>query len=342
MALALLALFGIASEATAAPTARDFRQPLQGVVATHGKAGAHAHEGAVTHRSGVIRAPAPFDAVGLAGEMRLLELRVRPAGGEWTEWIEVGNGDPLVAVGGADEVQLRTRGWRPKGELHYVDVTSSAEPQAAAKRRAQEGEVPKPRFVRRSEWGADSCPPRVKPSYGVVKSVAIHHTVSTNTYSRSQAKGIVLSICQYHRNGNGWNDIGYNALVDRFGRLYEGRAGGLRKSVVGAHAAGYNSQTAGIAAIGNHSDVSIERKPRAKLARYAAWKHSINGHRSKGRTTLVSRGGDTNRYPTGTRFRAPRILGHRDLGTTACPGEKLYVDLDWIRTRAQRIQNNHE
>jgi uncharacterized protein with LGFP repeats len=174
-----------------------------------------------------------------------------------------------------------------------------------------------------------------------VKAVAVHHTVSSNDYSRSQAPGIVLAICQYHRNGNDWNDIGYNALVDRFGTLYEGRAGGLRKNVIGAHAEGYNDSTAGISVIGNHVDLGASNGARRSVSKYIAWKLDAVGKQAEGRTTLVSGGGETNRYPAGKRLRLPRVFGHGTVGITSCPGGALADQLSGIRAKAQRIQDAH-
>jgi hypothetical protein len=173
--------------------------------------------------------------------------------------------------------------------------------------------------------------PREAPLYGTVKAVHVHHTVSLNDYSPSEGAAIVLAICRYHRNSNGWNDIGYNALVDKYGVLYEGRAGGLDQAVVGAQAQGFNSETAGIASIADHTSVAATPETLSGLARYIRWKLAIHGQPLSGPVTLRSAGGSASRYAAGRRVSVERVLGHRDTGRTACPGQLLYDQLTELR-----------
>ena len=159
----------------------------------------------------------------------------------------------------------------------------------------------------------------------------MHHTVSLNDYTPEEAPQIVLAICRYHRNSNGWNDIGYNALVDKYGTIYEGRAGGLDQAVIGAHAQGFNSQTAGIANIGDYTSVGASQEALSATATYIRWKLGVHGQPLSGPVTLTSAGGSASRYPAGSRATLERVSGHRDTGKTACPGDALYDQLDDIR-----------
>lgn len=314
-------------------------------------------KGPVSYRSAPIEAPARFDLAGLAGELRPLELRARDDGGEWSEWVEAEDGNP-VYFGGADEVQVRARGWRPTGTLHYVNVsgttsaasgllngaraainsafisaTSILEPASAAAAPAE------PSIVTRAAWGANltrgGCPPREAPAYGTVKAGVIHHTVSANDYTEAEAPGIVLGICRYHRNANGWNDIGYQALVDRFGNVYQGRAGGIRKAVIGAQAQGFNAQTTAVASIGTHTKEAPTQAATKAIVNYLAWKLTVHHLPASGKTTLTSAGGDLSRYPAGRRVRLNRVFGHGTVGLTACPGDVLAAMMPQIRSRIQ-------
>ena len=193
-----------------------------------------------------VSAPRAFNLVGLHWRGTAtpdVELRVLRAGG-WGRWQHLGvhgrGGSDPVWVGRARTVQYRLDRRVPGLRLHFVAVGK----RHTRVRAAQTTTTGFP-YVSREDWGASSCVPRAAPSYGTVKAVQVHHTVSLNDYTPEEAPQIVLAICRYHRNSNGWNDIGYNALVDKYGTLYEGRAGGLDQAVIGAHAQGFNSQTGG-------------------------------------------------------------------------------------------------
>jgi hypothetical protein len=345
------------------PTAVDFEQPLPDPTRMAGplpgsdhQAGAAAGASERAWISPVVEAPGEFDLAGIAGEMREVQIRARDETGEWSDWVESANGDP-VYFGGADQLQVRAD-FRPAGTVHYVNVSGTAggaaedllsEARSAINHAfiavvstpAAEALAPRPRFVTREEWGANQaeggCPPRTAPAYGEVKAGVIHHTVTANEYTLEEAPGIVLGICRYHRNANGWNDIGYQALVDRFGRVYKGRAGGMRSAVVGAQAQGFNSQTTGISSIGEHDSQAPTAKAQAGIVRFLAWKlhlHGVNPVTKK--TKLVSAGGESTPYPSGTVVTPYRVTGHRRLNSTACPGAMLYSQVAQLRERIQQ------
>ncbi len=317
--------------------------------------------------TGTLRAPKRFSLLGLRGrglEEAGVEVRVRPRGGTWSPWTPLGVGvdhapdrprvagatDPVWA-GAADELQLRARR-TPRGvRVHFVAVPPTPSRRRAFTRVALAAEAGAPGdgtptgpppIITRAQWGAGQVPPRGKPGYGEVQMAFVHHTVSANGYRPEDSASIVLAITKYHRDTNGWNDIGYNLLVDQFGQVFEGRAGGVGQAVIGAQAGGWNSISTGIATIGTFSDVAFPEAGVAALARVLAWKLSLHGAPIVGTLEAQSVGGSVNRYPRGAPVTFQRVSGHRDGCTTSCPGDSLYAQLPNLRSRAQKLAGKLE
>jgi N-acetylmuramoyl-L-alanine amidase len=309
--------------------------------------------------SRVLRAPRRFDVLGVRGPSAMrgrLEVRVRRLGGDWSPWVplavhgdhapDTGTGerasDPVWA-GGCEELQLRAAR-PPRGALrvHFVAVPPSPSGSVGAHATALPRQAPPqpgtpPAIIPRTVWGGDSVPPRSPPSYDVVQMAFVHHTVTANDYTPAQSGSIVLAIAKYHRDTNGWNDIGYNFLVDQYGQVFEGRAGGVDQAVVGAHAQGYNSQSTGVAVLGTFSDAPIPEPAMGALAQLLGWKLSLHGVPCQGALIVVSGGGSLNRYPSGAPVSLQRISGHRDGDATECPGNALYAQLPVLRWRAAAL-----
>ena len=186
--------------------------------------------------------------------------------------------------------------------------------------------TPKPQIYSRAQWGADERMRDGSPQYYEVRAGFVHHTVNANNYTAAQVPSIIRGIYSYHTRSRGWSDIGYNFLVDRFGRIWEGRAGGVDRPVVGAHTQNYNNYSFAMSAIGNYD---IAQPSTAMVNAYGAlfaWKLSLHG---------VSATATSQRLGTKT-FKA--INGHRDAGKTACPGKYLYAKIPTIRTLAAKAQ----
>lgn len=152
--------------------------------------------------------------------------------------------------------------------------------------------------VLRGEWGARP------PSYAIgalpnkpVGLGFVHHTVTSPCYTKDECMAAMRSIQNFHMDGNGWPDIGYNWLVGEDGRAYEGR--GWDK--IGAHTYGYNDVAVAVSVIGDYTS----RVPNA--AAQSAIPNIFN--------CAINQGILQGNY---------EMFGHRDGGCTACPGDTLY------------------
>jgi hypothetical protein len=205
-----------------------------------------------------------------------------------------------------------------------------------------------PAVLRRADWGADESlrfaanGSEVWPAaYYPVQKMIVHHTATQNNDPNPAAT--IRSIYYYHAVTQGWGDIGYNFLLDEAGRIYEGRhtidypsgaspteENGSGEGVTAAHAAGYNSGTVGVALLGTLTNQNATPAARAALERLLAWesdRHSIDPRGSSLYTNPVN----------GTQATFANIAGHRDVGSTECPGGAFYTTLPTVRSNVAAL-----
>jgi len=251
---------------------------------------------------------------------------------------------PLL-TGGADGVQVRvdTATGVPPADLALDlvdggrspgDTTGTHAPVAGALAAG----TSQPQIIGRAEWGADERLVKSAPVINTsVKALVVHHTDTSNAYSPDQAFAQVRSLYAFHTKVRGWNDLGYNFVVDRFGRTFEGRRGSITQPVMGAHAGGFNAQTLGVAVLGTFSSVSLPTGADAALPQLLAWQAATYGINPAGRTTLISAGGSYTRYAAGTPVGVYGVSGHRDVDSTECPGNAAYPRLASLRARSAAL-----
>ncbi|WP_310530070.1 N-acetylmuramoyl-L-alanine amidase, partial [Nocardioides sp.] len=211
----------------------------------------------------------------------------------------------VVEPGTAEDTETETPAENPgQGETSYDDAFKERGEGAMALQAARTTPA-MPTIYSRAQWGADeSIRNKSSLRYGTVSAGFVHHTVNANDYTEAQVPGIMRSIYAYHVKSRGWSDIGYNFLVDRFGRIWEGRYGGVDKNVVGAHTLGYNDYSFAMSAIGNFDVVEPSDVMLRAYGSLFAWKLALNGVNPASTAQQVGR----------STFAA--INGHRDAGST--------------------------
>ena len=286
-----------------------------------------------------------------------VNVRVNEASG-WTAWEKLAITDdgpdamtaeaagarvgttPLVSSG-ATGIQVRVdtaTGATPPGLLvSTIDpgtspaddgLTHAAPPGSASAAASQ------PAIITRAQWGADEKLRKTLTLNASVKAITIHHTAGSNSYTQADAAAQVRGIYAYDTLALGWADIAYNFLVDKWGRVYEGRAGSITSAVRGAHAMGFNTDTMGVSAMGNYETTAAPAVMVDALARVAGWKLSQYGVNPLGKVVLTSQGGVGAKYAAGVAATLDTIHTHQNSSYTLCPGKYLYPQMGAIRAKA--------
>lgn len=150
-----------------------------------------------------------------------------------------------------------------------------------------------------------------------IRGIVIHHTATTKDLDNPELA--VKNIYEYHTKYKKWGDIGYHYLIAPDGTIFEGRKGG--RSVIGGHALPVNKTTIGIAVLGNYQDDEPTEAVLASIIKLS-------------RALSVEYGIEPDKKYIYKRQAFESIMGHRDNDNTACPGEKLYAKIPYIRTQA--------
>ena len=295
--------------------------------------------------------PRSFDLVGLhwQGPGTVL-FSTRSASGRWSAWreampeaLDLPDADTEEAasartwnlgnpywVGRATAIRYRVHGHVQRLRAHFVRSPARAIPSRTT------SVAGSPALTLRTAWGANERIRRAGPSYtDNLRFSVVHHTAGSNTYTRAQSAAIVRAIQLYHVRGNGWNDIGYNFLVDKYGQVFEGRYGGVERNVVGAHAEGFNTGSVGVALLGTYASARPSAQALTAIANLLAWRLDVAHVDPLSRLSWIS--GGNARFPSGTPVPLAAVAGHRDTGPTSCPGTALYRQLPTIARRVAEI-----
>ncbi|MEO1513962.1 MAG: N-acetylmuramoyl-L-alanine amidase [Bacteroidota bacterium] len=197
----------------------------------------------------------------------------------------------------------------------YAPSHSSPHLQTQAASLRDDCDCPQPEFLDREEWCANGqCPIKNSPALTEVSHLIIHHSAGSN--SSSDWPAVVRSIWDFHVNTRGWDDVGYNWIIDPEGQIYQGRGDNVR----GAHFCGTNSQTMGVCLLGTFTEQEPTDAAVQSLRNLLTWKacdRSIDPllqslHQGSGKNLFG-------------------VTGHRDGCATACPGDAFYPLLPMLR-----------
>lgn len=167
-------------------------------------------------------------------------------------------------------------------------------------------------------------------SYHYAKNkIIVHHTAGdTSSFTGKESVITYLKdVYKFHTITRGRGDIWYNFLIDPYGNIYEGRAGG--DSVIWAHTNWNNTPSVWISLMGNfdiQKPTAEQIKSLVSLIAALSKKYNIDPTAKAEYHKVLTD------VPYIKSVEAGSIAGHRDAGVTSCPGKNIYAMLPQIKT----------
>jgi uncharacterized protein with LGFP repeats len=300
----------------------------------------------------------PFALVGLtwaaekpselyAGEVSVA-VRTVDAAGHWSDWQAMGvddafdtaarerTGSEPLWTGNAQgiEVVMSGSGARVPRDIRLAAINPArlAEDNGPHVLEMSSG----PQVLTRKQWQADESQMKWKPEYSdTIRATCLHHTETSNKYDAADVPAILRSIYHFHAVSRGWGDIGYNALVDKFGRVWEGRSGGIARPVIGAHAGGFNYRSGGISLLGSFVKDDVPQNMRDAAAGWLGWKLGKYDRDAHGAISMT--GGPNTMYTRQVTVTLPSVWPHRQTSKTDCPGDGGMRAIGNVRDLSSRV-----
>lgn len=166
-------------------------------------------------------------------------------------------------------------------------------------------------------------------SYHYAKNkIIVHHTAGdTSSFTGKESVIAYLKdVYKFHTITRGRWDIGYNFLIDPYGNIYEGRAGG--DSVVWAHTNWNNTPSIWISLMGNFDD---QQPTKEQITSLVALMTALSKKYNIDPTAQAEYHKILTDSPYMKSVEAGTIAGHRDAGVTSCPGKNLYTLLPKLK-----------
>ena len=186
-----------------------------------------------------------------------------------------------------------------------------------------------PKILPRSTWAGSSCPvrgPLPVERAGDVTYLLVHHTdVPGNVYTAPEVASMLRGMYRFHTGPDKrWPDLAYNFIVDKYGRIWEGRAGSATKPVIPSATGGSQGFDQLACFLGNHTTSPPTGQAQASMISLLAWmgrKYAVD-LRPGAMTSFISRG--SNRWPKGAKVTTRTLEGHRSMSLSQCPGNAAY------------------